>query len=227
MNHSSRSRVIAGPGAGEASGTSGRARKAWPLLAVVLAALTLGGCGAGAKYTMHLDAYAEHVPYGKRFVVLQGVMDAKPGDEQFKASAEALARAVEAKGFIRAPSVDQADLALYLAYHVTEHSRAPFDTFQQRQGFPLRPPRLIMPDYTRDIQVEAVDMARFKAGDPKNVVWKIHVVSKGPISDMGKTMPYVAAAVAQYMDTSGEVFVEVDDAMNVKPFKPEKHHQRP
>jgi hypothetical protein len=72
-----------------------------------------------------------------------------------------------------------------------------------------------------------VDLARYKAGDSKNVVWKIHVVSRGPLQGMEKAMPYIGAAIAQYMGTSGEVFVEVDDSMNVKPFKPVKHHQRP
>jgi len=199
-------------------------------LIAALAALAclLAGCGGtgGAKYTMHMDAYAEHIPYGKRFVVLQGIMDVKPGDPQFKAAAEELAKAVEARGYVRAASLEQADLGLYLAYRVTESSRAPFDNFHPRTpGF--SPERFMFIDYTREVLVEAVDLARYKAGDAQNVVWKIRVASKGPTSDMGKAMPYIGAAVAQYMGVSGEVFVEVDSSFNVHPFKPEKHHQRP
>ncbi|WP_243360603.1 hypothetical protein [Fundidesulfovibrio terrae] len=231
MNHSSRWLAISNPIARRASGAVGLTRPAWPLrvLALMVLAAGLAGCGGtggGAKYTLHLDAYAERVTYGKRFVVLQGVMEVKPGDTQFKAACEELAKAVEAKGYQRAASIEEADLGLYLAYHVTESSRAPFDNFHPRTPG-LAPQQLFFSEYTRDVVVEAVDMARYKANDPQNVVWKIHVASKGPTSDMAKAMPYIAAAVARYMGTSGEVFVEVDSNFDIHPFKPAKQHYRP
>lgn len=201
------------------------------LLALVLAGLAglLAGCGStgGVKYTMHLDAYAEHVPYDVRFVVLQGIMEVKPKDaEQFKAAAEELAKALEAKGYVRASGIEQADLGVYLAYRVVEESRAPFDNFRSRTPG-IAPQQLFISEYVREVLVEAVDMARYKAGGSKSTVWTIRVASKGPTSDIGKAMPYIAAAVAQYMGTSAEVYLEVDDSFNVKPFKPAKPHRRP
>jgi len=194
---------------------------------IVLAALSgCGGSGLGANYAIHLDAYAENIPYGKRFVVLPGIMDLKPNDTDFPKAADALAKALEAKGYVRAARLEEADLGVYLAYKVTEHDNSPFERFDQ--GPAGRHPRqLLFIDYTRDILVEAVDMARYKSGDPKSVVWKIRLVSKGPTSDIQKAMPYVAAAVAQYAGHSTEAYVVVDDSMKVHPYKPEKHGRRP
>jgi hypothetical protein len=199
------------------------------VLLVVCFAAALAGCGSagGSKYTMHLDAYAEHVPFEKRFVVLQGIMEVKPKDaQQFKDAAEVLAKALETKGYVRASSLDQADLGIYLAYRVVEESRAPFDNFNQGSAVP-DPRRLFYLEYTREVLVEAVDMARYKAGGSKSTVWNIRVASKGPTSDIGKAMPYISAAVAQYMGTSTEAYLEVDADYNIKPFKPAKPHRRP
>jgi hypothetical protein len=185
---------------------------------------TLSACGViDGGYTMHLDAYTEHLTYGKNYVVLPGVMDAKASDPKFIAAAAGLDQALAGKGYVKAPDIDHADLALYLGYRVVEESHVPFDTFHKGSVW-SHPGQMLSMDYSRDVVIEAVDLARLKAGDPKNVVWKIHVVSKAPTGDMAKAMPYIAAAVAKYMDTSGEVYVEVDDSFNVKPFKPTDHH---
>lgn len=219
--------ALNGPGAGGARPVRVATRLAALLAALALLALSgCGGSGLGASYAMHLDAYAESVSYGKRFVVLPGIMELKPGDADFPKAADALAKALEAKGYVRAARLDEADLGIYLAYKVTEHDNSPFGNFDQ--GPAGRHPRqFLFIDYTRDILVEAVDMARYKSGDPRNVVWKIRLVSKGPTSDIQKAMPYVAAAVAQYAGHSTEAYVVVDDSMKVHPYKPEKHGRRP
>jgi len=211
------------------AGSNGFAAGTLLVLLLVGLSAALAGCGSvgGAKYTMHMDAYAEHVPFEKRFVVLQGVMEVKPKDaQQFKNAAEVLAKALEAKGYIRASGLDQADLGVYLAYRVVEDSRAPFDNFHTRTPG-IAPQQLFFSEYTREVLVEAVDMARYKAGGSKSTVWTIRVASKGPTSDMEKAMPYIAAAVAQYMGTSTEAYLEVDADFNIKPFKPAKPHRRP
>ena len=197
------------------------------LFLLFLLSTTLPGCGiSGEGYTMHLDAYTEHLAHGKSYVVLPGVMDAKAGDPKFMAAAEGLTQALAGKGYVKAPDMDHADLALYLGYHVVEEARAPFDTFHKGSAW-ANPGRMFSPEYSRDVVLEAVDLARLRANDPKNMVWKIHALSKGPSSDMVKTMPYIAAALVKYLDTSGEAYVEVDDSLNVKPFKPEHRHQKP
>lgn len=195
----------------------------------VLAALALAGCGGtgpGTNYAIHLDAYAEKVDFGKRFVVLQGVMENPPKDADFAKAADSLATALEARGYKRVGKVDEADLGVYLAYRVTEEHRSPFENFDE--GPAGRSPRsLLFIDFTRDVLVEAVDLARYKANNPKNMVWKIRLVSKGPTGDIQKIMPYVAAAVAQYMGQSTEAYVVVDDALKVHPYNPDKRGRRP
>ncbi|MBI4806087.1 MAG: hypothetical protein HY795_12705 [Desulfovibrio sp.] len=228
ISHTSISRTLP-RGWNSPTGMGGFAARTGLVLLLACLSAVLTGCGTagGAKYTMHLDAYAEHVPYEKRFVVLQGIMEVKPKEtEQFNSAAEVLAKALEAKGYVRAAGLDQADLGIYLAYRVVEDSRAPFDNFRPRTPG-IAPQQLFLSEYTREVLVEAVDMARYKAGGSKSTVWTIRVASKGPTSDMGKAMPYIAAAVAQYMGTSSELYLEVDSDFNIKPFKPAKPHRRP
>lgn len=195
----------------------------------VLAALALAGCGGtgpGTNYAIHLDAYAEKLDYSKRFVVLQGIMDTPAGDKDFAKAADALAQAMEARGYKRVARLEEADLGVYLAYKVSEERRAPFENFDQGPAG-YHPRSLFFLDYTRDVTVEAVDMARYKAGDPRNVVWKMRLVTKGPTGDIQKAMPFVAAAVAQYMGQSTEAYVLVDDSFKVHPYKPKPHGRRP
>lgn len=196
------------------------------VLLVLLAVAVLSGCGplasvGGPTYTMHVDAYAESVPYGKRFFILPGIMETKADAAEFKAVAARLSGALVAKGYTQASSLDQADLGLYLVYRVREDGRSQFDTFSQRAVGPTHRP-LFAFTYVREVSLEAVDMARFARNDPRNVVWKINIVSKGPTSDLEKAMPALSAAIAEYAGTSGESYVEVDGAGNIRPFKPSR-----
>ncbi|MFP5222419.1 MAG: hypothetical protein ACLGSA_09025 [Acidobacteriota bacterium] len=196
------------------------------LAALLAVAAGLCGCGplasvGGPTYTMQVDAYAESVPYGKRFYILPGIMETKADDAEFKSVAARLAGALVAKGYTQVSSLDQADLGLYLVYRVREDTRAQFDTFSQRAMGPTHRP-FFVPTYIREVSLEAVDMARFARNDPRHVVWKLNIVSKGPTSDLQKAMPALAAAIAEYAGTSGESYVEVDGAGNIRPFKPSR-----
>ncbi|GFK94901.1 hypothetical protein NNJEOMEG_02749 [Fundidesulfovibrio magnetotacticus] len=187
--------------------------------ALLLAVLSVGCFGASGLYTMRLDAYAEHLPYGKRFVVRPGFMDIAPDDKTFLACADMLAKALEPKGYTRAASLEEADLVVYLAWNVSENRHIPAESMPQ--GFAGHNARLLaFLDYTRELAVEAVDMARFKANLPKNVVWRMYVISTGPTSGMEKSMPYFAAAIAEYAGKSGDVSVEVDSDFTIRPVKP-------
>ncbi|WP_156920759.1 hypothetical protein [Fundidesulfovibrio putealis] len=200
--------------------------RAAALLVLLAVASALTGCGpmasmAGPTYTMHVDAYAESVPYGRRFYILPGIMETKSDDAEFKAVAARLSGALVAKGYTHASSLAEADLGLYLVYRVREDGRSQFDTFSQRAMGPTPRPFFVL-TYIREVSLEAVDMARFARNDPRHVVWKINIVSKGPTSDLQKAMPALAAAIAEYAGTSGESYVEVDGAGNIRPFKPSR-----
>lgn len=215
-----------GPASAGACGALSSGSNRAVVLLVLLAVAVLSGCGAltalsGPTYTMHVDAYAEHLPYGKRFFILPGVMDAKAEDPEFKSVAATLAKSLAAKGYVQASSLDQADLGLYLVYRVREDGHARFDTFSQRAVGPT-PRALFALTYTREVSLEAVDMARFAVNDPRHVVWKVNVISKGPTSDLEKAMPSLAAAITEYAGTSGEAYVEVDGSGAIRPFKPSR-----
>jgi len=196
------------------------------LLVLLAVAAGLCGCGplasvAGPTYTMHVDAYAESVPYGKRFFILPGIMETKADSSEFKSVAARLSGALVARGYTQASSLAEADLGLYLVYRVREDGHTRFDTFSQRAMGPTPRP-FFVPTYIREVSLEAVDMARFARNDPRHVVWKINIVSKGPTSDLDKAMPALSAAIAEYAGTSGESYVEVDNAGNIRPFKPSR-----
>lgn len=219
--------VSGGPASAGACGVlSSGSNRAVVLLVLLAMAAGLCGCGplasvAGPTYTMHVDAYAESVPYGRRFYILPGIMETKADDAEFKAVAARLSGALVAKGYTHASSLDQADLGLYLVYRVREDGRSQFDTFSQRAMGPTPRP-FFVPTYVREVSLEAVDMARYARNDPRHVVWKINIISKGPTSDLAKAIPALSAAIAEYAGTSGESYVEVDGAGNIRPFKPSR-----
>lgn len=213
------------PGGAHGASSSGPVR-ALVLVALLAVAAGLTGCGplasvGGPTYTMHVDAYAESVPYGRRFYILPGIMETKADDAEFRSVAARLAGALVAKGYTQSSSLAEADLGLYLVYRVREDGHTRFDTFSQRAMGPTPRP-FFVPTYVREVSLEAVDMARFARNDPRHVVWKLNIVSKGPTSDLQKAMPALAAAIAEYAGTSGESYVEVDGAGNIRPFKPSR-----
>lgn len=194
-------------------------------LALLLALCACGVLGPGTKYVMHLSSFSEKTEHGKSFVIVPGVMDARAEDPGFKAVANELAKAVEAKGYTRAASYAEADVVLYLAWRVVEKSIAPVGMPQDAPVIP-NPRRMLSMEYFREVEVEAVDMPRFWANHPRHVVWKMSVTTKGPSSGMEKAMPFIAAAIAQYMGTSAEAFLEVDSSLNVHALKGPKPGQR-
>lgn len=212
--------------AGACGATSSAPGRALALFMLLAMAAGLTGCGplasvGGPTYTMHVDAYAESVPYGRRFYILPGIMETKADDAEFRSVAARLAGALVAKGYTQSSSLAEADLGLYLVYRVREDGHTRFDTFSQRAMGPTPRP-FFVPTYVREVSLEAVDMARFARNDPRHVVWKLNIVSKGPTSDLQKAMPALAAAIAEYAGTSGESYVEVDGAGNIRPFKPSR-----
>jgi hypothetical protein len=194
-------------------------------LPVLLVLCACGTFGPGAKNVMYLSSYSEKTEHGKNFVIVPGVMDARAEDPGFKAVANELAKAVEAKGYTRAASYAEADVVLYLAWRVVEKSIAPAGMPQEATLIP-NPRRMLSMEYFREVEVEAVDMPRFWANHPRHIVWKMSVTSKGSSSGMEKAMPFIAAAIAQYMGTSAETFLEVDASFHVHALKSLKPGQR-
>ncbi|WP_243310772.1 DUF4136 domain-containing protein [Fundidesulfovibrio agrisoli] len=202
-------------------------------LAAVLCAALLSGCGS-TKYTMRLEADAEKVDFGKSYVILPGIMETRAEDPQFKAVAAALDKMLQAKGYTRATGVDAADLGIYVEFGVKETIGPPMSggafAAPSMPGFG-HPFGLFGAGgmervFSRWLTVEAVDFARYKANDPKNVVWSVSVTSRGSTASLEKAMPFFAAAMDAYIGRKAHVTLEVDSQANVTEVSfPQKHHR--
>ncbi|WP_243438361.1 hypothetical protein [Fundidesulfovibrio soli] len=205
-----------------------------PLAAVLCAAL-LAGCGS-SKYTMRLEANAERVEYGRSYVILPGIMETRAEDPKFRLVAAALDSLLLARGYTKASGVDTADLGIYVEFGVKEiilSPPIPMGGFQgaPQLGFFLSPNRFGAGEsmervFSRWISLEAVDYARYKANDPKHVVWSVRVFSKGGSSSLEKAMPFFAAAMDAYIGRKADVMLEVDDKANVTEIHSSPKHHR-
>jgi len=203
-------------------------------LAAVLCVALLSGCGT-TRYKMHLEAHAESVDYGRSYVILPGIMETKADDPQFKAVAEALDRLLLAKGYTRAQGVDEAALGIYVEFGVKETMGQPLGAggfnAPPQPGFG-RPfglfggPGGMERVFSRWLSLEAVDFARYKLNDPRNVVWSVRITSRGDTSSLTKAMPFFAAALDAYIGRKAEVELDVDANANVTEINPPKHHHR-
>ena len=203
-------------------------------LAAVLCAALLSGCGS-TKYTMRLEANAEKVDFGRSYVILPGIMETRAEDPQFKAVAVALDRLLQSRGYTKAPGVEAADLGIYVEFGVRESVGPPMGG----GGMPAVPmPGFGRPGglfggfggmeriFSRWLTVEAVDFARYKANDPKNVGWSVSVTSRGNTASLEKAMPFFAAAMDAYIGRKAHVTLEVDSQANVTEVSfPQKHHR--
>ncbi|MFP5239236.1 MAG: hypothetical protein ACLGQW_05330 [Acidobacteriota bacterium] len=204
-------------------------------LAAVLCVAVLAGCGS-SKYTMRLEANAEKVEYGRSYVILPGIMETRAEDPQFRLVAAALDRLLQAKGYARASGVDTAELGIYVEFGVKEIIMSPpigMGGFQSapQLGFFLSPNRFRGPEsmervFSRWLALEAVDFARYKANDPKHVVWSVRVFSKGGSSSLEKAMPFFAAAMDAYIGRRADVMLEVDGKANVTEIHSSPKHHR-
>jgi len=264
------------------------------LLALIALCGQLCACADSSKYVMHVDASAQPVSYGKRYVILPGIMNVTSGDPGFQAVAAQLDGMLAAKGYTKAANIEQADLGLYLVYGVKErrgegfrvgagvsleggqagvsqagtalsvetakqggftpftHSgvfispispagppgspsaglqalpQAGGDIAQMRFPGPIqRAPVFEERMFVRSLEIEAVDLARYKANDPANIVWRISITSPGASVSLEKAMPYFLAVLSEYIEKKAFVDIQVDNDFNIVTIKPNTHRHRP
>ncbi len=271
------------------------ARRAALLLLLAVMGCLLTACG-GPQYTMRVESFVQPVSFGKRYVILPGLMDVKASDQGFQAVAAQLDGMLASKGYVKAESIEQADLGLYVVYGVREHrgegfkttaslslagtlagvsqggasvsvdssgsgTFAPFthsgmfvsgtsQTANPLAGGPLaslqspllgaapgqavaqgparRGPLMDERVFVRALEIEAVDLARYKANDPANIVWKISLVSRGSTVSLEKAMPYFLAVLSEYIGKRAFANVQVTSDYTVSVVKPEHpNHHRP
>lgn len=213
------------------------ARRLTPWLALA-ACLLATACGPGARYTMRVEAYSYIPPEGKSFVILPGVMNTRAGSPEFTAVAEPIAKLLVDKGYVRVQEVDHADIGVYLVFDLDKRKDPDGGLFSQDeagaslpgadsqvamgfvpgQGFAFARPT------DKTLSIEAVDMARYKANDPKYVLWRVKVVCLRVVDPLPKMMPSIVAALADSIGTSAYTHLEVNDRLEVKSVKPPKHH---
>ena len=214
---------------GAFSSLHGLPRRACFCLGLLLLALLAKACGGpvNAGYTMRLDASAEKVSYGKRFFILPGVTKDRAEDARFRSAADVLAQALAGKGYERVSSLEQADLGIYLGAAVSAGNRHAVFSSPYGAGGPQAQRTFVFTEYTRELTVEAVDMARYRANDPRSIVWRMQLVSVGATESLEKAMPYFAAAVAHYAGSSGFFTVQVGPDMTVSPVNLEPRKRIP
>lgn len=216
------------------------------LMAFLALCGVLCACADSSKYVMHVDASAQPVSYGKRYVILPGLMDVKVDDPGFQAVAAHLDGMLAAKGYTKVAAIDQADLGLYLAYGVKERRGEGYHTdtgffLEGNQGdmpqapqageevaqlhipTPRRPAMINARVFIRSLELEAVDLARYRANDPANMVWHISVSSPGSTVSLEKAMPYFLAILSEYIEKKAYVDVRVDSDFNIVAIKPKNH----
>jgi hypothetical protein len=189
-------------------------RAAWLLLAMAPLLLLAAGCGSNS-YRVHVEAYSYASPEAKRFVILPGVMDVKPDNTDYQAVTSQLARLMTSKGYVQAPDLGEADLALYVAYDKQKTVQGPHRVWH---GIEITPPENWV------LTVEAVDLVKYKANDSKYMQWRMKTVCYEADPSIVKAMPYIMAAMSDYVGRGGDVNLEVDENLNVKVAKAKGHH---
>lgn len=192
-------------------------RAAWLLMAMAPLLLLASGCGS-SSYRLHVEAYSYAAPEAKRFVILPGVMDVKPDNTDYQAVTSQLARLMSGKGYVQAPDLSDADLALYVAYN--REKTVQHGPNRIWHGIEITPPENWV------LTIEAVDLAKYKANDPKYMQWRIKTVCFEADPSITKAMPYIMAAMSDYVGQGGDVNLEVDNNLNVKVTKPKEHHHQ-
>uniref|UniRef100_A0A7C4AIA9 DUF4136 domain-containing protein n=1 Tax=Fundidesulfovibrio putealis TaxID=270496 RepID=A0A7C4AIA9_9BACT len=217
------------------------------LALVLILAVALAGCGAaGNRYEMRVEAKASTMAHGRSYVILPGITEARATDPLFQEVAKAMDAVLAAKGYEKAPDVDHADLGLYVAYSVEEMKEStgtpsdygPFPPggTQPAPGFgpgaygfgPMPIP--FVSDYMRTLSVEAVDFVRYRANDPRHVVWRIQIKSRGPSNSLEKALPFFSTVLSKYMGENADLLIQVDangDAQPVAIPKPSRSRHAP
>ena len=205
------------------------------ILVSVLAAAFLSGCATTQRpsYTVSVNGLATQTTNAAAsFVILPGDKNVAATDLQFQEYAGFVERALGQRGLHRAPSVDEADMMIFLAYgigdpkeHVYSYSLPHFGqtgvssstTYGSIYGNSYSGTTYYNPTYgitgyssqvgtyvtfTRHVFIEAVDLPTYRSQNKVVQVWKTEIVSVGSSGDLRKVIPVMIGAASSYMGTN-------------------------
>lgn len=202
----------------------------------LVAPLFLSGCTTTPrkpKYTVSVNGFAAPMTNSAiSFIVLPGEKGVEASDLQFQEYSTFLERALSQRGFRRVSSIEDADIAVFLAYgigepkeHVYSYSIPHFGqtgvssstTYGSFYGNSYSGTTYYNPTYgvtgysshvgtyttfTRHILIEAVDMAAYRSQNKTMQLWKTVIVSIGSSGDLRRVFPVMIGAAAAYLSTS-------------------------
>ena len=88
-------------------------------LLALLAVMFLVGCASAPKFHVSVDSIsAPNASTKTSYVLLPGVKDVNEGDLQYQEYASYVERALSSKGYLKAASFQEADIAIFLAYGI-------------------------------------------------------------------------------------------------------------
>jgi hypothetical protein len=205
------------------------------ILVSVLAAAFLSGCATTQRpsYTVSVNGLATQTTnVAASFVILPGNKDVDATDLQFQEYAGFVERALGQRDLHRAPSFEEADMAIFLAYgisdpkeHVYSYSLPHFGqtgvssstTYGNIYGNSYSGTTYYTPTYgitgysshvgtyvtfTRHIFIEAVDLPTYRSQNKIVQVWKTEIVSVGSSGDLRRVFPVMIGAASSYMGTN-------------------------
>ena len=200
-----------------------------------VAAAFLSGCATTQRpsYTVSVNGLAAQTTNAAAsFIVLPGDKNVAATDLQFQEYAGFVERALGQRGLHRAPSVDKADMMIFLAYgigdpkeHVYSYSLPNFGqtgvssstTYGSLYGNSYSGTTYYTPTYgvtgysshvgtyvtfTRHVFIEAVDIPTYRSKKKVVQVWKTGIVSVGSSGDLRRVFPVMIGAASSYLGTN-------------------------
>lgn len=88
-------------------------------LLALLIVIFLAGCASGPKFHVNVDSIsAPNASIKTSYILFPGVKDVNEGDLQYQEYASYVERALSSKGYVKAASIQEADIAIFLAYGI-------------------------------------------------------------------------------------------------------------
>lgn len=203
---------------------------------VLLVSFLLASCATTPqplRIRSDVDALAVSDAQSKRrFVILPGDKGLKAEDLQFIEFKNYVEKVLAKQGFIKADSLNDGDVVLFLDYGVGEPQayQTSYDVpvwggagfypyFRRYRFYPAMSPYYTQRIetymlYKRYLSLEAYDMAAYLRRKTPQQLWKITVQSRGTSNDLRLTLPYMLTAMEPYIgiNTGHMVTVDVDES---------------
>ncbi len=94
----------------------------WAIVPMMIV-LVCSGCATMPHYDVRIDSISSGQPTARKYFLFPGKKGVNPGDLQFQEFATYTHRALEQKGFIKTDGLDEADIAIFLYYDISDPSQ--------------------------------------------------------------------------------------------------------